>query len=79
MSDPKIITKEEREFRKRSRLGLGDVVSKVATPIASTLKMSCIDETTKQLKPDSPCARRKKSLNEFSDKILGLLKPDNQN
>jgi hypothetical protein len=45
-------------------MGVGDIVGKVATPIARALKMACIDETTSDLKPDSPCAKRKQWLND---------------
>ena len=43
--------------------GLGDVIAKVATPVARVLKMNCIDPVTKQLKPDSGCSKRKNSIN----------------
>jgi hypothetical protein len=44
-------------------IGLGDVVSKVATPIARALGMDCIDKKTNELKPDSGCAKRRDALN----------------
>jgi hypothetical protein len=43
--------------------GVGDIVAKVATPIARALGMPCIDPATHQLKPESGCAKRKKALN----------------
>lgn len=48
---------------------LGDAIAKVATPIARTLGMDCIDPTTQQLRPDSGCAKRQQTLNQFSDSI----------
>lgn len=33
-----------------------------ATPIARTLGLPCVDPATKQLRPDSPCARTKANL-----------------
>jgi len=47
------------------KLGLGDVVAKIATPIARALKMDCIDKSTGELKPDSNCAQRKQTLNKL--------------
>lgn len=44
-------------------LGLGDMVGTIATPIARGLNMGCIDKETNELRPDSPCAKRKKLLN----------------
>lgn len=43
--------------------GLGDLVGKVATPIARALGMDCIDKSSGQLKPESPCQKRKEMLN----------------
>ena len=45
------------------RPGLGDLIGKVATPIARVLGLSCIDPKTKDLRPASPCAKRKAWLN----------------
>lgn len=53
--------KIQRDFP--PRLGLGDLVGKVATPIARALRLPCIDPATKQLRPDSGCAKRKAALN----------------
>jgi hypothetical protein len=47
----------------RPRHGLGDLVAMVATPIARALRLPCIDPATKDLRPGSPCARRKAWLN----------------
>src|SRR5438128_2147209 len=44
--------------------GLGDVVAAVATPIARALGLPCIDPQTKQLRPESGCAKRKAKLNQ---------------
>lgn len=43
--------------------GLGDAVAAVATPIARVLGLPCIDPATKQLRPESGCAKRKARLN----------------
>lgn len=47
----------------QAKRGLGDIVAMVATPIARALKLPCIDPATQNLRPDSPCARRKAWLN----------------
>jgi hypothetical protein len=47
------------------KIGLGDLVSKFATPIARRLRMNCIDQATGLLKPGVPCARRKATLNKI--------------
>lgn len=52
-------------FRQPQMQGAGDLVSKIATPIARTLKMGCIDKTTNDLKPESPCAKRRAALNKL--------------
>lgn len=44
-------------------IGLGDLIAKVASPIARALHLPCIDPATKQLRPESPCAKRKARLN----------------
>ena len=85
MSEPKIITRAEREALKRKR-GLGDVISSVATPIAATLGLPCVDPTTQKLRPESGCAKRKAALNQATDKarefmngLLGLeIKPSTE-
>jgi len=43
--------------------GLGDVIAKVATSIARALNMPCVDPQTKQLRPESPCSKRRAMLN----------------
>ena len=61
-----------REFAlepaERKRLGLGDIVASVATPIARALGMDCVDKASGQLKPESPCAARKRMLNNLTGK-----------
>jgi hypothetical protein len=47
----------------RKPFGLGDAVAAVATPLARALRLPCIDPATKQLRPESGCARRKGKLN----------------
>ena len=44
---------------------LGDMVAQVATPIARALGLDCIDKQTLQLKAESPCAKRKRLLNQL--------------
>lgn len=46
-------------------IGLGDLISKVATPIARALGMDCIDKKTNELKPESGCAKRKALANKI--------------
>src|SRR4029077_10179195 len=47
----------------RQRPGLGDLVSKIATPIARALNLDCIDPATNDLKPESGCAKRRDEMN----------------
>lgn len=49
---------------------LGNVISKVATPIARAMDLPCIDPVTQNLRPDSRCAQRRDALNRFSDSIF---------
>jgi hypothetical protein len=42
---------------------IGDAISTVAIPVARTLGMDCIDPETRQLKPESGCAKMKENLN----------------
>ncbi len=42
---------------------LGNAISIVATPIAQALKLPCIDPETKQLRPESGCAKMRDNLN----------------
>jgi hypothetical protein len=51
---------------KSSPLGLGDIIHKVALPIAKAFKLDCVDKTTGQLKPDSKCAQRRAALNKIT-------------
>jgi len=46
-------------------IGLGDLIAKVATPIARFLRLPCIDKKTNELKPESPCQKRKEALNKI--------------
>ena len=43
--------------------GLGDVIEKLAHPIAAALKLPCLDKDSGTLKPESPCAKRRDALN----------------
>jgi len=47
----------------RRPLGAGDAVALVATPIARALGLPCIDTQTRHLRPESPCAKRKRDWN----------------
>jgi hypothetical protein len=62
---------EMRRVRRPERAGLGDKVAAVATPIARALGLPCIDPQTKDLRPESGCAKRKAKLNQLGEK-LGL-------
>ncbi len=41
----------------------GDAIASVATPIARALGLPCIDPETKQLRPESGCAKMRGNLN----------------
>lgn len=43
--------------------GLGDLIHRIALPIAKALKLGCVDPATNQLRPESPCAKRREQLN----------------
>ena len=60
---PEAFATLRRQFFPSSRPGLGDAVAAIATPIARALGLSCIDPATQQLRPESPCAQRKATLN----------------
>ena len=47
--------------------GLGDVIARVATPVAKMLKLPCVDSGA--VPPGSPCDQRRKALNSFGRKI----------
>lgn len=51
------------------KFGLGDAVGAVATPIARVLRLPCVDPATKQLRPESPCSKRKADLNAFGRRV----------
>jgi len=42
--------------------GLGDIVEKLAKPIAKALGLGCLDKAGK-LKPESGCAKRRDAMN----------------
>jgi hypothetical protein len=46
-----------------AKRGLGDLVAMVATPIARAMHLTCIDPATRDLRPESKCAKRKAWLN----------------
>jgi hypothetical protein len=45
------------------RLRLGDAAAAVATPIARAFRMKCVDPATRDLRPESKCAKRKAKWN----------------
>lgn len=59
----------QKEYPAQKTFGLGDAIAAVATPIAKVFKMGCIDPATKQLRPDSGCAKRKAALNKIIPKL----------
>ncbi len=52
---------------------LGNAISSVATPIARALNLDCIDAETNDLRPESPCAKRRAALNQFSESVYDWL------
>ena len=48
--------------------GLGDYGEIIAHPIAVAMKLPCLDKH-EELRPESPCARRRAWLNEQGKKI----------
>ncbi len=54
---------------------LGNAIATVATPIARALNLPCIDPETKQLRPESGCAKRKDMLNQglYVDAVYNLF------
>jgi len=56
-------------------MNLGDAVASVATPIARALHMDCIDPSTQQLRPESPCNQRRDALNHFGDAMYDMFWP----
>lgn len=57
---------------------LGDKIASVATPIARALDLPCIDPETNELRPESPCAQRKRMLNEgrYADAFYDIFWPE---
>lgn len=51
-----------REIVQASTPGLGDLVEKLAKPIARALRLKCLDERA-NLRPESKCAQRRAALN----------------
>lgn len=50
------------------KAGLGDMVEALVKPIARALKLDCLDEH-EQLKPGTPCWKRRETLNEAGRKM----------
>lgn len=44
--------------------GAGDIIHAIALPIARVLRLPCVDPDTKKLRPESPCAARRKDWNQ---------------
>lgn len=63
---PKLKTKGKIKMKfkpkKKKRL-LGDIMAKILRPIAKLFKMKCYDDKTGELKPTSPCAKRRDWIN----------------
>jgi len=57
---------------------LGDAIASVATPIARTIEMPCIDPATNQLRPESRCNKWIGRLNDFSDAIFDRFWTNNK-
>ena len=53
--------------------GPGDIIGAVATPIAGFFGFGCVDPKTKQLRPESGCARRKSNANQVGKTIRQAL------
>lgn len=45
--------------------GLGDIIERMVKPIAKALRLNCLDENA-NLKPKSPCAKRRDALNKLT-------------
>ena len=56
-------------------MGLGDVVSKVITPIAGALGHPCVDPQTNTVIPGTPCDQRISNLNRFGEKMYDMFWP----
>jgi hypothetical protein len=56
-------------------MGLGDVVSKVVTPIAGALGHPCVDPETQTVIEGSPCDKRRDAMNRFGDAVYDIFWP----
>jgi hypothetical protein len=56
-------------------MGLGDVVSKVVTPIAGALGHPCVDQATNTVIPGTPCDHRIIALNQFGHEMYDMFWP----
>lgn len=54
-------------------LEFGDWFGAIATPAARLFGADCIDPETKDLRKDSPCARRKARMNQVGEKISNFF------
>lgn len=68
LADPALACPIRRWFpvapQKGKGLRLGDKLEKLFKPIARALKLPCLDANA-DLKPESPCAKRRDRLNEL--------------
>ncbi len=54
---------------------LGDAIATIATPIARTFNIPCIDPQTNNLRSDSGCAKRTDAINRFGDALYDIFWP----
>ena len=58
----------QRAPSQKRPMGLGDLIERLAHPIAVALKLPCLD-AQQRLKTDSPCGRRRDAANRLGEKI----------
>jgi len=66
---PGLFVPKSQDLSEARRLRLGDLVEKMAKPIAKALRLDCIDKDG-SLKPDSGCAKRRDALNRLTNPAL---------
>jgi len=55
------------------------IISSVATPIARTLSLDCIDPETNELRPDSNCTKRGDRIDRWTESIYNyFVHPENR-
>lgn len=55
----------QNKSQEQKGFGLGDMIHAIAKPIAVALGLPCIDKETKELKPESDCAKRREAMNKI--------------